>query len=337
MKIDKLGSVFVLAVGALLAQACGGEGSPSPGAEQGPLRDGDGNDCNDGGTPTDPTDPGDAGGGGGDGGSPGTGDPGTPACTVRVAKASDVNSAKPGDVVCFESSMKKARLKITKGGTADKPITYSGEGATVDGIDVETSYVVVQNFKMTGPQAPGIWAEGNNITLQNNTITKPVDGDGDGMRFFGNNIKILHNTVSGTSNQYGHADCMQTYASDTPASQNVLIEGNRCEKIDNMCLMAEGPNDGEGDGQGNTDHFTIRNNYCETLKAGQALMIEDIQYCTITGNEFVGSIDKAIGLAINSTNATVSGNKVDSRIGYEVGIDSSSKKGYKGPEPGGEP
>jgi len=139
---------------------------------------------------------------------------------------------------------------------------------------------------------PGIWAEGNDITLQNNTITEPVEDDGDGIRFFGNNIKILHNTVSGTSNQYGHADCMQTYSSDTAPSQNILIEGNRCEKIDNMCLMAEGPNDGEGDGKGHSDHFTLHDNFCETLQASQTIMMEDIQYATITDNEFAGSPDR---------------------------------------------
>ena len=37
---------------------------------------------------------------------------------------------------------------------------------------------------------------------------------------------------------------MQTFATDDnhPASQNVLIDSNRCEDIDNICLIAEGPN-----------------------------------------------------------------------------------------------
>ncbi|WP_394825681.1 hypothetical protein [Pendulispora albinea] len=258
-------------------------------------------------------------------------------CTRQITIQDELESANPGDVVCFQSSMKKSRLKITKGGTPDAPIVYSGENANVDGITIEASNVIVQNYTLVKPNAPGIWAEGNNITLQNNTIVNPVNGDGDGIRFFGNDIKILHNTVRGTSNRYGHADCMQTYASDTPPSRNVLIEGNRCEKIDNMCLMAEGPNDGEGDGRGHSDHFTIRNNFCETLKASQTLMFEDIQYATITGNEFAGSPTKAIGLAIKSTFATVSGNIVSPDIDYEVGIDSSSKKGYQGPPPGGKP
>ncbi|MFB9907674.1 right-handed parallel beta-helix repeat-containing protein [Allokutzneria oryzae] len=230
-----------------------------------------------------------------------------------------------------------SRLVITEGGTPESPRVYDGTGKLVGGIDIKASNVIVRNYTMTKPTAPGIRAQGNNITLEANVITNPVNGDGDGIRFFGDNIKILRNTISGTSNKYGHADCMQTYATNTPGSNNVLIEGNRCEKIDNMCLMAEGPNEGEGSGKGHSTHFTIRGNFCETLKAAQALMFEDIQHATITGNEFAASPTKAIGLAIKSTHATVSDNKVSSGIRYEVGIDKSSMEGYKGPKPGGKP
>ncbi|GAA1976559.1 hypothetical protein [Amycolatopsis minnesotensis] len=253
------------------------------------------------------------------------------AIAVAQAPLASAAPAAPG------ASDSASRLKISKGGTADKPAVYDGQGKEVGGIDIDADNVVVQNYKMTKPKAPGIELRGNNITIKDNTITSPTGGDGDGIRFFGNDLKILHNTVSRTSNKNGHADCMQTFASDTPSSTGVLIDGNRCEKIDNMCLMAEGPNDGEGDGKGHSGNFTITNNFCETLKASQTLMFEDIQHATITGNEFAASPDHAIGLAIGSTYAKVKDNKVSPDIGYEVGIDKSSKKGYEGPEPGGEP
>ncbi|MFE9005973.1 hypothetical protein ACFYOY_28195 [Streptomyces sp. NPDC007875] len=114
----------------------------------------------------------------------------------------------------------------------------------------------------------------------------------------------------------------------------VCFENNRCEKVDNMCVMAEGPNDGEGDGRGTTSDFTIRGNHCETLRASQALMFEDVQNATITGNEFAAPTDHAIGLARHSTGARVDGNTLHSGIRYEVGIDDSSRAGYRGPEPG---
>ncbi|RZS36440.1 parallel beta helix pectate lyase-like protein [Herbihabitans rhizosphaerae] len=232
---------------------------------------------------------------------------------------------------------KRERLHITEGGTPDNPKVYDGTGKDVDGITIDADNVIVENFTLAEPKAPGIRAEGNNITLRKNTIDKPVDGDGDGIRFFGKGIRIQQNIVRETSNDHGHADCMQIYATNTPASEDVLIEGNRCERIDNMCLMAEGPNEGEGNGEGHSHHFTIRNNFCETRKAAQTLMFEDIQHATITGNEFAAAPTKAIGLAIKSTNATVADNKVSPDIEYEVGIDDSSREGYQGPEPGGGP
>ncbi|MET7765754.1 hypothetical protein ABZS71_28455 [Streptomyces sp. NPDC005393] len=103
--------------------------------------------------------------------------------------------------------------------------------------------------------------------------------------------------------------------------------------------MAEGPHDsvGESDGRGATSAFVINDNSCETLRASQALMFEDVQNATITGNTFATPTDHAIGLADHSTGAHVGGNTLHSGIGYEVGIDASSRAGYEGPEPGGEP
>ncbi|MFF7987058.1 right-handed parallel beta-helix repeat-containing protein [Streptomyces sp. NPDC007901] len=196
---------------------------------------------------------------------------------------------------------------------------------------VEADHVVVEGYTLDRPTAPGIEITGHDITVENNTVTRPPGGDG--LRFFGTDLKILHNTILRTSNRYGHADCMQTFADDTPPSRRVLIEGNRCEGIDNMCLMAESPHDGEGDGHGHSSDLTIRDNYCETLKASRTLMFEDVQHATVTGNTF----GAAIGLAIHSTGAHVSGNKASPRIHYEVGIDASSRPGCTGPRPGGAP
>ncbi|MDW6058378.1 right-handed parallel beta-helix repeat-containing protein [Streptomyces sp. FXJ1.4098] len=184
----------------------------------------------------------------------------------------------------------------------------------------------------------GVELTGDRITLRNTTVIRPKGGDGDGIRFFGDDLTIAHNTVRDTDNSGGrHADCMQTFASDTPPSHRVRIEGNRCEQVDNMCLMAEGPNDGEGDGRGTTSDFVIKDNFCETLRASQALMFEDVQNVTIAKNTFAAPTHHAIGLAIHSTGAHVSGNRLHAGIRYEVGIDASSRPGYEGPEPGGAP
>jgi hypothetical protein len=55
-------------------------------------------------------------------------------------------SAQPGDVVVCLDAAKTKRLKITKGGTPDKPVTYSGAGQEVGGIEVEADNVIVDGY-----------------------------------------------------------------------------------------------------------------------------------------------------------------------------------------------
>lgn len=118
------------------------------------------------------------------------------------------------------------RLVITSGGTPSNPKVYSGNGAHVDGITIEADHVVVEGYVADRPSAPGIEIWGSDVTVRDVTVTSPRGGDGDGIRFFGDDIRILSNTIRGTSNSDGrHADCMQTYSDDSPPSNRVLIEG----------------------------------------------------------------------------------------------------------------
>ncbi len=199
--------------------------------------------------------------------------------------------------------------------------------------------MVVDGFTVTNAPAPAIQLTGSDITVRNNVVTHPTGGDRDGIRFFGTDLRILHNTVSDVRNEGGaHADCMQTYATNTPTSKNVLIHSNRCEKIESQCLIAEGPNsrEGDGSGKGRSSDMTFTGNYCE-FGAAQAVMIDDVQNVTVTSNEIVGDGPKAFGFDNGSTGARVSDNKIAEGISYEVGMDSSSREGYQGPEVGGAP
>ena len=267
----------------------------------------------------------------------GAGTPSQTGCTARATTAAEVTSAlaaaQAGAKICVTALSLGGRLTVSKSGTAAAPITIVGTGKTVTaGITVKASDVVVDGFTADGPQAPGIELTGNNIVARNNTISRPTGGDGDGIRFFGNNIHILNNTVRNTSNSEGHADCMQTFTSGRPSSLNARIEANRCEKIANICLMAEGPGDvGDGGGgNGTSANWTFSRNFCE-FGSAQGVMIEAVQNVRITDNTFVGR-SKAIGLDIKATGATVSGNKLQG-FSCEVGMDSSSRPGYKGPAP----
>jgi hypothetical protein len=283
-----------------------------------------------------------SGSGSGSSGSPGGATPAS--CTTTVTSTSALtqalSSAKGGDKICASgSALSGSRLTVAKGGTSGVPLQIVGTGSTVvKGITVKASNVLVSGFDVVGAKAPGIELTGSNITASNNTVRHPTGGDYDGLRFFGNNIKILNNTITDISpdGSGAHADCMQTFASDTPASQNVLINGNRCLRIDNQCLIAEGPNDGEGDGKGTTSNITFSNNTCEA-NASQAVMIEDVKNMVVRGNSISGKVEKAFAFDIGSTGAKVSGNKLAKGIGYEVGMDSTSRSGYQGPTIGGAP
>ncbi|WP_051342707.1 right-handed parallel beta-helix repeat-containing protein [Pseudonocardia spinosispora] len=263
-------------------------------------------------------------------------------CTKQVDAGglqTAIDSANPGDRICATGSSTE-RLKVTRSGTPTAPLQIIGDGQTsVKGITVQADNVVVEGFDSAGATAPGIQLTGNGITALNNSITSPRGGDGDGIRFFGSNINILHNSVSDVRNLGGaHADCMQTYATDTPASTNVRIDSNRCTKIDNQCLIAEGPNSsaGDGSGKGESSNVTFTNNFCDT-QASQAVMVDDVKNMIITNNDITGKNEKAFALDNKSTGAKISGNRVAQTIGFEVGIDNSSKHGYQGPPAGGQP
>jgi hypothetical protein len=266
----------------------------------------------------------------------------TAPCTKRADGANlqaTMDTAVPGDRICAAGNS-PSRLRVTRSGTPTAPILVLGDGtATVKGLEVKADNVVIAGLNLIGAVAPGAELTGAGITLVNNTITAPRGGDGDGIRFFGNNLRILHNTVSDVKNLQGaHADCMQTFATNSPPSQHVLIDSNRCEKIDNQCLIAEGPNSsaGDGSGKGRSSDIVFTHNFCDS-QASQAVMIDDVQNVSVTHNNIVGGNEKAFAFDNKSTGAKVNGNILGLHIGFEVGMDNTSKLGYLGPLIGGLP
>jgi hypothetical protein len=266
----------------------------------------------------------------------------TAACTKNVDGAglqAAVDAARPGDRICATGNS-PTRLTVSHSGTPAAPILVLGDGkAAVKGLTIKADNVTVGGLNLTGAAAPGVEMTGNGITLVNNTVASPRGGDGDGIRFFGSNLRILHNTISDTRNLNGaHADCMQTFASDSPASQHVLIDSNRCDKIANQCLIAEGPNSsaGDGSGTGKSSDIQFTHNFCDS-NASQAVMIDDVQNVSVTNNQITGGNEKAFAFDNKSTGAKVAGNILGLRIKFEVGMDHTSKLGYLGPLIGGLP
>ncbi|NMI00218.1 right-handed parallel beta-helix repeat-containing protein [Pseudonocardia acidicola] len=267
-------------------------------------------------------------------------------CTARATDAASLEEAlagaAPGSLICVTGDMGATRLEIRNSGTPQAPIHILGDGrTTVHGITVTANDVIVEGVNAVNADAPGISLTGNDITVINDSSISPRGGDGDALRFWGNNIKILHNTMRDTRNLNGaHADCMQTFATDSEhvASQHVLIDNNRCEQIDNTCLIVEGPNSsaGDGSGVGETSDITFSNNYCDA-HASEAVFMDDVQNVTLTGNDIVGRQSHAFAFQNQVVNAHVGNNTIGPDIRYEVGIDDSSMQGYQGPPPGGAP
>jgi len=191
----------------------------------------------------------------------------------------------------------------------------------VPGIEITASNVIVQNFVSRGADSTGIWANGANITIQDNTITRVryTGKDLDAIRFFGNGAKILRNHITnlaGNDPEDSHVDCIQTWASSRPGSSNVLISGNRCEgTVLHQCVMAEGPDstDGGGGGGGISQNWIIENNYFECY-ANQSISLRDIHKVNIRGNNFAGAGRKAVQITDGTSGVVFSGNILGPRI-----------------------
>lgn len=245
---------------------------------------------------------------------------------------------RPGDVICYTGELDDP-LRITVSGTADAPIVYSGDGDTrVPGIRAEADHVVIQGFVSDGADSTGIWAGGTNIVVQDNRVTQVryTQNDVDGIRFFGDGARVLHNVVEdleGTDDVGdSHVDCMQSFATSRPGSQNVVIQGNECHGIRAQCLMAEGPGTADGSGEGVSRNWLFQGNYCDAYAKAQSVAFVDIQDVTIVDNKMTGKANKAFALGKDSTGVVVRGNEIDDDYGREVGFDDpSAAQGYQGP------
>ena len=244
-----------------------------------------------------------------------------PKCTINAADVAAAGAAKSGDVVCFTGNL-TARL------TADKPgVTYFGGGTvTVPGIDVTGEGTTVQGFVIQGANAPGIMASGKNITVVDNKVVGPTKGgDNDGMRFFGDGLKIVHNTISNIQPEGGaHADCMQTYATgaDSPATSNTIVDSNRCEQIANICWIIEGPNSTAGDGshQGTDSNDLFINNYCNG-NASDGVFTDDVHGFKFINNDMEGNNNAAITFTGSQGDNVAKCTKMGGGTKQEVNID----------------
>jgi hypothetical protein len=273
------------------------------------------------------------------GGQPQPG-PGVPPAPPAAGCHGDADDPQPGDVICYSGELDDP-LQITVGGQPTAPIVYTGNGSTtVPGIRVKADNVVIQGFTSEYADSTGIWVSGTNITVQDNQVRQVrfTGDDVDGIRFFGKDIKLLRNHVydlEANDAEDSHIDCMQTFATSGPGTEDVLIQGNRCEEIRSQCLMAEGPHDEGGSGEGVSGNWLFEDNYCDSYAEAQSVALEDIQNVTIRGNQMVGEARKAFALGKGSTGIIVQDNEIGPNYGRAVGFDDpSAQEGYQGPPAG---
>lgn len=200
-----------------------------------------------------------------------------------------------------------ARLTITK------PGVYDGQQHTVPGILIQSSNVTVKNFRVEGGRQAGIWSEGVGNTIQGNHITGISFGedDVDGIRFFGDNTKIVGNIMENLIRgpiKGAHPDCIQTWTSSSHpnGSSNVIILGNWCLGSVNgtpdfhQCLTAEGLNaGGNKGGRAQSVNWQYTDNTCQGT-SNQALVLRNIRGIKVYRNLFQGNDAKAIQAAEGS-------------------------------------
>ena len=271
------------------------------------------------------------------------------ATTVRGNDAAMVQAlahAAPGQRICLTGYMGDTPLELNRSGTAGAPIDVLGDGAvTVKSIIVRADNVIVegvnaqyptgQTTETVDPETAGISVTGNNVDIRDDTWTSSAGWAAPGIEFSGSHINIQHNTLVEQVRPYSSSSaCMETSANvaGQPATAHVVIDSNRCEETGGTCLTAYGPAQGQpGSSVDSISDIAYTNNYCDS-QGDPAILLNNVQNSTITGNKLIGPFVNAISLQNNSTGAHVNNNTVPGSAMRTVELDSSSTTNYQGPQ-----
>ncbi|HZZ50563.1 MAG TPA: right-handed parallel beta-helix repeat-containing protein [Pseudonocardia sp.] len=170
------------------------------------------------------------------------------------------------------------------------------QGASRDGIGCECTDALIESNTVDRSDGSGIVVQGKRITVRGNTVSGSVRkeaSDADGMRFFGDSIQITGNTIRDISEkgypegEAPHTDCFQTYDSGSPPTYNVVIAGNRCERVDVQCLIATAENGNPGTPPG-ARSIVFRDNICD-IGGAQAVNLDGYPHVDVIGNTISGS------------------------------------------------
>jgi hypothetical protein len=177
---------------------------------------------------------------------PNAGALGTP-ITVRSATSRTANIA--GVVTIASNYIVLDGVKVTMPASTSQGINVTGNSVTITDVYVTSSSALAPNSMGIRAAANGAIIEdslvewvcfgigviGDQIRIDHNTIRDiglaTQCDDIDYSRFFGTNIEITRNTMSGVDmGDIGsaHVDCMQTYDATGDSSSGILIDSNFC-------------------------------------------------------------------------------------------------------------
>ncbi len=192
---------------------------------------------------------------------------------------------------------------------------------------------IVEDNTVRHVDTAGIWISGQRIAVSHNNVSATVardNGDADGMRFFGNGLRITDNTITDISaTGYAnppHPDCFQTYDSNGPPTYDVVIAGNTCRNVDAQCLIATGDRSGNHAAPTGGPSISFIGNTCASNGA-QAVNVRHWPNIELRDNKISGpNITRGIIIIEGSSGCVVVGNTTaDGRP--TVDIDNSSQQG----------
>lgn len=287
---------------------------------------------------------------------PGTPDPGKPGddgndpVSTQTLGVGGVAAPAAGPGVVLATADRATKLTITTPNTI-----YDGGGFQVTGgIDVKADGVTVQNFRINSRRQYGVYAEGRNITIQNNDIANvKVSGDGDlnAITGFGENLRVLFNTavnfVTGDPGS-SHTDFFQTWISSShpTGSTGLEVRGNKATGPANpsrlnsiasihQCVMIEGRGrGGNTGGTGDTKNIVISDNEFGD-SWNQCIKLDGVQGAVITRNKFTGSSQHVVAITSASSDIKYYSDNVVSGSYGDVGVPIVAGAGPGRPSGGG--
>ena len=256
-------------------------------------------------------------------------------CTVRVVEPAALQlalrEAKPGARVCVTGDLGEARLDVSQSGAPGRPIEVLGDGRTmVGGITINADHVAVRGFTSVGGAAPGIWLKGTDVTVENNTVRHPSGDDFDGIRFFGTDLRIVHNTITDIKPTGSNGpSCIQTNNPlPDPSTPGVVLTPENstpdtCDAhADCLQTFATGP-DGAMPDTGPSRGVRIEGNNCQRIdghcliaqgphsRAGTGSGVGESSDITFVDNYCDAHASQAV-LVDDVRNVVIRGNQIDS-------------------------